>query len=254
MRITVYIPNRNMEKTLGDAVESACRGGADEVVVIDDASTDRSVDLVVGLMSEFQTLRCVTRRVRSRCWQEAAADHYGGFIGTHVIALGADDVLSTDIIKTIRETGDPAIVFSDYLVIHPGSQTCGLVSQGVRHATVLTAEQVQERYKSIANPTETGIGSAIRKDLLLWLKSKKFWEMGPWSDAIGYGAVAALHGAVYLDAIGAAIVESPAGYGATGRGGINAAAYKQASKDFIVESGLDKDAATALLRKRGVYA
>lgn len=69
MSVTVFIPNRNMEQTLGAAIESACRQNPLEVVVIDDASTDGSLYVVEELSARYEMLRLVSRTEKSACWQ-----------------------------------------------------------------------------------------------------------------------------------------------------------------------------------------
>jgi|694.fasta_scaffold10051_2 hypothetical protein len=254
MSVTVCIPNRNMAKTLGKAIESACRQSPLEVVVIDDASTDGSLDVVASLAERYEMLRLVSRTEKSPCWQEAAADYYDSFSGKYVICLGADDELLSGIVS-LADAGDFPVIFADYLVrIDSMPDMRGLVSQGVAQATVMSPGQVRDRFMSPCNPTETGIGSLLLLDRLLWLRDRKFWRMGPWSDAIGYATVAALHGAAYVPGAGAVVSERADGYGASGRTGPDAEQYREACREFVFSSGLDDKVAKRILFKRGINA
>lgn len=259
MSVTVCIPNRNMADTLPAAVVSACRQNPHEVVVIDDASTDGSREIVESLQQEYKMLRLVAREEKSACWQKAAANEYESFSGKYVICLGADDEL-TDGVISLGGVGDFPLIFTDYLVRSaPGEQPYGIITQnaakhGGGEAVFLSGEDVQKRFLSSCFPTETGIGTLLRMDWLMWLRDKEFWKMGPWSDAIGYACVAGLAGAAYVPGVGAVFTQTETGYGATNRRFEVAGDFHQASRDFAYGCGIGRPAARRLLQKRGINA
>jgi glycosyltransferase involved in cell wall biosynthesis len=259
MSVTVFIPNRNMADTLGAAIESACRQAPLEVVVIDDASTDGSLDVVAALAERYEMIRLVSRTEKSACWQEAAAEYYDSFSGKYVICLGADDELINGVVS-LGSVGDFPLIFTDYLVrSSPGEEPYGIITQNVaKHggeaAAILSPGEVQERFLSPCFPTETGIGSLIRRDLLMWLKERLYWRLGPWSDAVGYAALAAMYGAVYVPGAGAVFTQQANGYGATHRMRGLSHGYHSRSKSFLKDTGLPQNVCEAICRKRGIYA
>ena len=259
MSVTVCIPNRNMADTLRAAVASACRQNPHEVVVIDDASTDDSRSVVESLQQEYKMLRLVARDEKSPCWQESAANEYASFSGKYVICLGADDEL-IDGVVSLGDVGDFPLIFTDYLVRSAtGEKPYGIITQnatkhGNADAVFLEPQDVQRRYMSSCFPTETGIGTLLRKDWLMWLREKEFWKMGPWSDAIGYACVAGIAGAAYVPGAGAVFTQTETGYGATNRRFEVAGDFHQASRDFAYGSGISRPAARRLLQKRGINA
>lgn len=259
MSVTVFIPNRNMAGTLGAAVESACRQAPLEVVVIDDASTDGSLDVVAALAERYEMLRLISRTEKSPCWQEAAADYYDSFSGKYVICLGADDELLSGVVS-LGSVGDFPVIFTDYLVrTDARSEPTGIVQMdvtkhGEKAAVFLSPEQVCDRFMSECFPTETGIGSLLSIEWLLWMKDREFWRMGPWSDAVAYAAVAAIAGAAYVPGVGAVFTQREDGYGATQRNGPGTKAYSEACREFVFSSGLDDKVAKRILLKRRINA
>ena len=190
---------------------------------------------------------------------KAASDHYESFSGKYVICMGADDELTNGIIS-LGSVGDFPVIFTDYFVRSShGEEPYGIITQnaakhGNREAVFLEPDDVQKRYMSSCYPTETGIGTLIRKDWLMWLREKEFWKMGPWSDAIGYACVAGIAGAAYVPGVGAVFTQNEKGYGATHRRFEVASEYHKASRDFAYGSGISTPAARRLLQKRGINA
>jgi hypothetical protein len=78
--------------------------------------------------------------------------------------------------------------------------------------------------------------------------------MGPWADAIGYAAVAALGGCVYVPQAGAIFTEDDAGYGSTIRNSPEAARFAVECWAFLRRANVPKDVADMICRKRGVHA
>jgi hypothetical protein len=78
--------------------------------------------------------------------------------------------------------------------------------------------------------------------------------MGPWADAIGYAAVAALGGCVYVPQAGAIFTEDDAGYGSTIRNSPDAARLAVECCAFLRRANVPKDVADMICRKRGVHA
>lgn len=254
MSVSVVIPTHNRGDTLGRAIVSAAMQNPVEVLVIDDASTDDTPGIVKQLAGVYPCVRLHRRESKANDWQQAAAALYQSLRGTHVICMGADDTLAAGVVDSISHHEDAAVVFHDYWVANRDGEKIGAVVQGVDFCARLTPEQVRHRLCERANATETGIGSGIRRDCLLWLNSMEWWRMGPWSDAVGYAAVAVLHGAVYIAGAGATFTDDIGGYGHQHRTGPRVAEYHRAIWAFLKRAEVPKDVAAAICRKRGVDA
>jgi glycosyltransferase involved in cell wall biosynthesis len=251
--VSVVIPTHNRGDTLGRAIVSAAMQNPLEVLVIDDASTDDTLGIVEQLRGVYPCVRLHRHDAKADDWQEAAASLYAGLSGTHVICMGADDTLALGVVDSVCRYEDAAVVFHDYEVAAPRSDAAmSVVTQGVNSVARLSPEQMRHRLREHPNATETGIGSGIRRDCLLWLNALEWWRMGPWSDAVGYAAVGVLNGAVYVPGIGATFTEDTGGYGHQNRTGPRAAEYHRAVWEFLSVAGIPFSVAAAICTKRGV--
>jgi|GEM_PF-2692950 len=254
MSVSVVIPTRNRAATLSRAIVSAAMQNPVEVLVIDDASTDDTPGIVEQLRGVYPCVRLQRHEAKADDWQQAASALYPTLVGNHVIHMGADDWLANGVVDSVNRHPDSAVVFHDYWVANTDGTQIGAVSNGFESVTHMSSAQVCSRLVQYPYPTETGIGSGLRLDCLRWLEAKQFWRMGPWSDAIGFAAVAALWGCVFVPGAGATFTQDDHGYGATNRNSSDSIRYMAECVSFLASSGVPSDAAAALCRKRGVYA
>lgn len=252
MSVSVVIPVHNGATTIGRAVVSAAMQSPAEVVVIDDASTDDTVGVVEQIQVVYPCVRLVRHAEKAVDWQQAAADVYPSLKGSHVVCMGADDKLENGIVESVSSRPHAAVVFHDYWVCGPDHVVTGSVVNGFEQPAELSPEQMRARIRERQYASETGIGSGIRKDMLLWLNSLEWWTMGPWSDAIGYAAVAVLHGAVYVPGAAATFTINDAGYGHQQRNGARQAEYHEACRRFLRLVGLPFSVSAALCTKRAI--
>jgi hypothetical protein len=252
--VSVYIPNRNHAATLPAAILSAAREMPVEVVVIDDASTDSSVLVADAASRAYGFVSARVRAEKAACWEQAAAKEFGSFSGTHIIGLSADDELWPGVVQSTMRHQQAAVIFHHYLVRKPGREPHAAVQIPFGSTTSLTPLAACQHLASLAQPCETGVGSAIRHDWLRWLCDLEYWRMGPWADAIGYAAVAAMGGAVYVPQFGAMFTEDDNGYGVTIRNSPDASRYMVECWAFLKRAKVPQDVAEALCRKRGVHA
>jgi len=252
--VTVWIPNRNHGKTLEAAIVSAASQDPLEVVVIDDASEDDSVDIVNRVAAEFPCVRLIRWPSKTFDWQLAASMVFRSFRGEHCMVLSADDELAPGVVANVTWHRKAAVVFHDYLLRTTSGDTVGCISMGVPSPSWLTPDQFCRRLVEAENAVETGTGSSMRKEHLVWLSGMCWWEMGPWSDAIGYATIGALWGGVYCPGVGATFTINDSGYGATERSGPKRDEYHAAVRRFLTYANVPADAAAALMRKRQVQA
>jgi glycosyltransferase involved in cell wall biosynthesis len=253
--VSVYIPNRNHAHTLGVAIHSAASQSPVEVAVIDDASTDESVAVADAAAMTYDCVWVQHNAEKAPCWEQKAAEEFESFGGSHVIGLSADDELLSGVVQSAMRHPQAAVIFHNYVCRNPGQWPqlmvqCAEPSQ----QQVLSASAVRDRMLSGAPPAETGIGSAIRHDWLKRLCELEYWRMGPWADAIGYGTVAALGGAVYVPQAGAIFTQDNQGYGEKSRTGPDSSRYMVEVWAFLKRAEVPSDVATALCIKRGVHA
>lgn len=252
--VSVYIPNHNHAKTLPAAIYSAVSQMPLEVAVIDDASTDDSVAVADAAAMTYDSVWVQHKAEKAKCWEKAAAEQFGSFGGRHIIGLSADDELYPGVVQSTMRWPEAAVIFHAYYCRRPGQDPHAAVPMPFREVTSLTALAACDQLQGDDHPCETGIGSAIRWNWLAWLCNLEYWRMGPWADAIGYSAVAAMGGCVYVPQAGAIFTEDPAGYGVTRRNSQDASRHMVEAWAFLKRAGVPQDVAAAICRKRGVHA
>jgi len=105
MTVSVIIPAYNQSSTLRAAVESALPQ-ADEVIVVNDASTDGFADALRGLLAANEHLHVIHTQARAGvCY----ARNIGIIHAAHdlILPLDADDVLLADAVDAFRAAYEP---------------------------------------------------------------------------------------------------------------------------------------------------
>jgi len=199
--LACIIPVRNMAATVGRAIESAFAAGCDDVVVVDDCSTDDTPSVLADFGDRITVWRWPRKpsdwvAAQRVVWDATKADHYTW--------LGADDYLMPCFGDVVRKHADAGVVFTDYAVVTPDDRQLWTVSQEVTQPTPLTGDEMRARIQSDRNATETGSGSSLRADVARWLWASGFDAMGPHADSIGYATAAATFGCALVPVIGAA--------------------------------------------------
>lgn len=202
MSISILIPVYNEINTIRQCITSVCEQNALDVLVLDDCSTDGTSEILQELGKVYSNLNIVRYPIKSQNYLLSIIENMHRLQGTHVISLGADDLLLPNIISNCEKHFDAPIIFHNYYHIDSHDNIVLSQNMGVSGIQNLTSQQVCDKFNSIPI-RECGIGSCIRYDCLKWLIQLKFWELGAWCDSIGYGAVAAKYGALYIPEFGA---------------------------------------------------
>lgn len=255
MNITVYIPAYNEELYIQRAIDSSCTQQNTEVVVIDDCSTDKTYEISLSLQEKHKNLKVYRNKEKSENWQETAASYFNSFTGRHIIGLGADDFLISGLSESCSRFLDSGIIFHNFAVVNSEGNVDHVVHMGYPHAIKMSGEQVVERIRSQYMATETGVASSIRKDCLQWLCDLRFWELGPWADAIAYPAVAAKFGASYVPLIGGCFTKfhsnGKISYGKScSENPVLVSKISGIAKDFLKRAEIDDYTASFIMRKR----
>jgi glycosyltransferase involved in cell wall biosynthesis len=198
MKITIVMPVYNAIKTLKRALDSAVSQGADEVVVIDDCSTDGSYELACSYGGV-----CVHRHpVKSVDHVRAIEPVIESLDTDYVIGFAADDQLYPMCVANMRyarETAPepPGVIFCDFDYLAPDGRNL-MTKRYCPQVTWMNAARVRSWTGNNPRRHECGVAAAIRHDLLVWLQREDYASLGPWSDAWGYPLAALRAGAVYV--------------------------------------------------------
>jgi len=209
--VAVVIPTWNMASTLGRALGSACVGGADEIVVVDDASTDATYSVVQQWQKSHPHVQYVRHPEKSKDHNAAQRDVWLSLTSNHVIGLAADDWLYPAAVEAVRRNAHAPVVFTDADAFDEfGRFTHWHMSEFYGYRS---ADEVRARVRGPSNLIESGIGSSLRRDMVHWLWRMSWESLGPLMDSVGYGTVACLFGAAYVHAKGAGLTVRERSYG-----------------------------------------
>lgn len=124
-RISVVIRCHNYGRYLAEAIASveAQSRPADEIVVVDDGSTDETADVLAGVKVSESRLVCV-RRSPARGPAASFNDGVAASTGELIVALDADDRLGPRYLETLAGAlGDPSVS-----IAYCGTRTFGTVT------------------------------------------------------------------------------------------------------------------------------
>jgi glycosyltransferase involved in cell wall biosynthesis len=198
MNITIVIPVYNAIKTLKRALDSAVSQGADEVVVVDDCSTDGSYELACS----YKGVRVHRHPVKSVDHIRAIEPVIESLDTDYVIGFAADDILYPMCVANMRYAREAApeplgVIFCDFDYIAPSGKVI-FTRRYCPERIYMKPDRVRSWTAGDPRRYECGVGSAIRHDLLVWLQREDYASLGPWSDAWGYPLAAIRAGAVYV--------------------------------------------------------
>ena len=246
--VACVIPCFNMSDTLERAILSALEAKMDKVIVVDDCSTDNTSSIIDKYKNSIESWKWGTK---SQDWIKSLELVYKETQADFFVGLGADDMIKPGLAQCIKEYSKYPIIFTDYEVVDPERNHIMMVKQDVEHPVYLNPEDMRYRMRNRNIATESGVGSAIRKDIIMGLYNSNFVILGPHTDSIGYATAACFVGCTLVPFVGASYTRSPISYGYDPN-------ISQEIKDqrlinckyWMTQVGLDKDTISALLMKR----
>lgn len=235
-----------MADTVGLAIESACSQGPSLVWVVDDASEDDTPAVVAQFSRLYSCLRYTRHETKTPCHVTALRQIHAMLPPGHVIGLAADDVILPGLVDAVRASSLYPAMFAHYSCERDGNTW--YVTHPYAEVTYVHGECMRHRLRW-HQPTETGIGSSLRTDVLAWLWDLGWHELGPHADSIGAAAAAYVHGAVYWPFVGAHVSINPNSYGQqAARSDRDWWAVK--CRSFLQAAGVDAHTADALVVRR----
>ena len=201
MKFTIIIPNYNHGRTLARALQSAVDQSADEVILVDDCSTDNSLEV-----AESFDITIVRHQKKNENFLYGMESILRQLKTDYLVSLGADDILYPNIVSTMKDNlqicpNKPGLIFCDYDLLQEGDPPKTIESRKFKfkEPTYLSpAEAKEHMIKSGPSRLECGVGSAIRIDELNWLMDQHIFDLGPWTDSWGYITVAIKSGCLYI--------------------------------------------------------
>jgi len=152
--LSIIIPSFNQSEYLPEAIESALKQEQCEVIVVDDGSTDNSLEIA----KKYQADNMFRLKVISQVNKGLASARNTGIMNSFyklILPLDADDILMDGAVKKILEVWQT----TDADIIAPSFQEFGLSDRTVMFNGVPTLEDFK-------TANRIGYFSAIRKELL----------------------------------------------------------------------------------------
>ena len=202
--LSVVMGNYNHARFLPRAIESITNQtmAADEFLIVDDASTDNSVEVIESYAARFPNIKLYRNesnlgviKTYQKLFELARC--------TYIHPLAADDercerfiALAMQMARRFPEAG---LIFGDMEILNEAGDVEGHASAGVwSEALYATPERYLSEYMLYEKPSHSLVGAAVfrRKSFLDvgWYQE----ELGSWGDTFSFHAVALKHGACYV--------------------------------------------------------
>src|SRR5208282_6647834 len=124
MKVSVAIANYNDGHLLVSALEALCTQspGPNEVVVVDDCSTDNSMEVIASYQAKYPFVRVIRHATKSeKWWQEFFQVCLHELRGDYIQTQGADDLVYPGLYRALHEAlatyPDAGIYYTDYHVM-----------------------------------------------------------------------------------------------------------------------------------------
>lgn len=213
MKFTIVIPNYNHGNTLSRALQSAVNQEVDEVILVDDCSTDNSLEIARSF-----DINIIQHPKKSENFLYALEPILRRLKTDYVVLFAADDILYPNIISIMKHNiqnypldsvmglksdpiKNPGVIFCDYDLLKEGNPPKVIQHRkfNFRHPTFLSPQEAKKRMiKCGSGRWECGVGSAIKIDDLNWLLDQNYMDLGPWQDSWGYTTIAIKSGCLYI--------------------------------------------------------
>ena len=198
MKIGIVMSVYNGAKTLRRAMDGIVSQGADEVVIIDDCSTDETPEI----LASYPQITVHRHPAKSEDHNKAMEPIIEAMDVDYVIGAAADDLLYPGMVAAVRRAlaaahGSPGVVSCEFDHVTEDGQLIR-----TNRFSPLQVEFTREAYRDyVANFTgrpASGCTAAFRRDLLVWLQNEGYASLGPWADCWGCLLISLVAGAIYV--------------------------------------------------------
>ncbi len=202
--LSAVMPNYNHASYLCEAIESIAEQSRppDEFLILDDASTDNSLDVIDPYLERFPFIRLI----RHESNQGVVAAHQRLFAearGDYVFGAAADDIRSTGFferaMRIVEQHPEAGLVFGVVGIVDPQGQPVDRISVRQWNEPLYAApERFMQEYLMVELPSHSACsGTIYRRDALMEVGGYRD-ELGSWSDTFAVRAIGLKYGACYL--------------------------------------------------------
>jgi len=202
--ISVVLGNYNHARFLPRAIESITNQtlAADEFLIVDDASTDNSVEIIESYAAQFPYLTLYRNdsnlgviKTYQRLFELAQ--------GTYIHPLAADDERGSTFheraMEMARRFPEAGLIFGDMAIFNEAGELEGHGTASAWNEPLYASpERYLREYMLYEKPSHSLVGASVfRRQPFLdvgWYQA----ELGSWGDTFSFHAVALQHGACYV--------------------------------------------------------
>lgn len=239
MKISIVMPVYNGAKTLRRALDGMVNQGADEIVVIDDCSTDETPQI----LASYPQITVHRYPAKSEDHNKAMEPIIEAMNADYIVTAACDDLLYPGMVAAVRRAlsaaqGSPGVVSCEFDHVTEDGQLIR-----TNRFSPVQVEFTPETYRAyVANFTArpaSGCTAAFRKDLLVWLQNEDYASLGPWADMWGCLLASLAAGAIYVTGpLGAFTMRGDSYSGKISRDQIQRAKYLKAAEAFLTRPSI----------------
>ncbi|MDA1053028.1 MAG: glycosyltransferase family A protein [Planctomycetota bacterium] len=202
--VSVVLANYNHARFLPRAIESITNQtlAAGEFLIVDDASTDNSVEVLESYAARFPYIKLYRNdsnlgviKTYQRLFELAQ--------GTYIHPLAADDERGSTFLERAMEMArqfpEAGLIFGDMSIFNEAGELEGQASASAWNEPVYASpDRYLREYLLYEKPSHSLVGASVfRRQPFLdvgWYQA----ELGSWGDTFSFHAVALQHGACYV--------------------------------------------------------
>ncbi|MCY2986360.1 MAG: glycosyltransferase family A protein [Planctomycetota bacterium] len=202
--LSVVLPNYNHAAYLREAIESIATQSRrpDEFLILDDASTDDSLQVIQPYLARFPFIRLI-RHERNQGVLGAHHRLFAEARGDYLFAAAADDVRLPGFferaLQLVERFPQAGLVFGAVGMIDPAGRKLGRIDARCWRAPLYAdPDRFLREYLLVERPSQSACsGTIYRRDAFLEVGSYRA-ELGSWSDTFAVWAIGLKYGVCYL--------------------------------------------------------
>ncbi len=202
--LSVWMPNYNHSAYIGRAIEAIASQSVlpDELVIVDDASTDESKNIIEGYRHKYPWIRVIYNATNAgvlSIMQQAVTTCRSDYL----FLTAADDYILSDFfaeaMRAAAEYPTAGIVFGQMRVEdESGKKLYVGKASNYTHSGFLSPIQYLERYMKKESPNHSLSAATIYRTKALQEVDGFREELGPWTDTFTMQAISLRFGAYYI--------------------------------------------------------